>query len=124
MESTKESKRQKIDSDLEEEEQLRASLKIVSNEKEEIDYEVLGTRYLIVNWESAFYHTDRYEVPHNYYRVFRANGSLRYIKTFTEMVSRFDILDFIELHNDDIGKNQGKWIIKSWTFYENCRVHV
>ncbi|GJV87792.1 hypothetical protein Tco_1531730 [Tanacetum coccineum] len=35
---------QKTDSDLEEEEQLRASLKIVPDEEEEIDYEVLGTR--------------------------------------------------------------------------------
>ncbi|GJS34999.1 hypothetical protein Tco_0533381 [Tanacetum coccineum] len=138
-----------------EEEQLRASLNIVPDEEEEIDYEVMGTRYLIVNWESAFYHTDRYGVPHDYYRVFRANGSSRYIKTFTEMVSRFDRLDFIELHSlvmqrfstttpegidlvlwgdlrimfeetadDDIWKNQEKWIIKSWTFYENCGVHI
>ncbi|GJV36407.1 hypothetical protein Tco_1408884 [Tanacetum coccineum] len=75
MKATKKSKRQKIDSDLEEEEQLRASLKIVPDEKEEIDYEVMGMR------------------------VLRANGSSRYIKTFTEMVSRFDRLDFIELHN-------------------------
>ncbi|GJZ54171.1 hypothetical protein Tco_0609056 [Tanacetum coccineum] len=97
----------------------------------------------------------KYGVPHDYYRVFRANGSSRYIKTFTEMVSRFDRLDFIELHglvmqrfsktttegidlvhwgdlrimfeetaDDDIWKNQEKWIIKSWTFYENCRVHI
>ncbi|GJY36901.1 hypothetical protein Tco_0422279 [Tanacetum coccineum] len=99
MKATKKSKRQKTDSDLEEEEQLRASLKIVPDEEEEIDYEVLGTRYPIVNWESAFYHTDRYGVPHDYYRVFRANGSSRYIKTFTEMVSRFNRLDFIELHS-------------------------
>ncbi|GKC01410.1 hypothetical protein Tco_0987546 [Tanacetum coccineum] len=68
MKAIKRSKRQKNDSDLEEEEQLRASLKIVPDEEEEIDYEVLGT-------------------------------SSRYIKTFTEMVSRFDRLDFIELHS-------------------------
>ncbi|GJR61768.1 hypothetical protein Tco_1503930 [Tanacetum coccineum] len=136
-------------------ENTKLSLKIVPDEEEEIDYEVLGTRYPIVNWESAFYHTDRYGVPHDYYRVFRANGSSRYIKTFTEMVSRFDRLDFIELHslvmqrfstttpkgidlvlwgdlrimfeetaNDDIWKNQEKWIIKSWTFYENYGVHI
>ncbi|GKG22915.1 hypothetical protein Tco_0388218, partial [Tanacetum coccineum] len=24
----------------------------------------------------------------------------------------------------DIWKNQEKWIIKSWTFYENCGVHI
>ncbi|GJW63336.1 hypothetical protein Tco_0115220, partial [Tanacetum coccineum] len=69
MKATKKSKRQKTDYDLEEEEQLRASLKIVPDEEEEIDYEVLGTRYPIVNWESVFYHTDRYGVPHDYYRV-------------------------------------------------------
>ncbi|GKA10673.1 hypothetical protein Tco_0690106 [Tanacetum coccineum] len=74
MKAIKKSKRQKTDSDLKEEEQLRAYLKIVPDEEEEIDYEVLGMR------------------------VFRANGSSRYIKTFTEMVSRFDRLDFIELH--------------------------
>ncbi|GJY45541.1 hypothetical protein Tco_0434604, partial [Tanacetum coccineum] len=155
MKATKKSKRQKTDSNLKEEEQLRASLKIVHDEEEEIDYEFLGMRYPIVNWESAFYHTDRYVVPHDYYRVFRANGSSRYIKTFTEKVSRFDRLDFIELHSlvmqrfltitpkeidlvlwgdlrimfeeiadDDIWKNQEKWIIKSWTFYENYGVHI
>ncbi|GKB50360.1 hypothetical protein Tco_0901113, partial [Tanacetum coccineum] len=41
----------------------------------------------------------RYGKPHDYYRVFRADGSSIYIKTFTEMVSRFDRLDFIELHS-------------------------
>ncbi|GJU57246.1 hypothetical protein Tco_1235012 [Tanacetum coccineum] len=128
MKATKKSKMQKTDSDLEEEEQLRASLKIVPNEEEVIDYDVLGTR---------------------------DNESSRYIKTFTEMVSRFDRLDFIELHSlvmqrfstttpegidlvlwgdlrimfektadDDIWNNQEKWIIKSWTFYENYGVHI
>ncbi|GJX91568.1 hypothetical protein Tco_0344894 [Tanacetum coccineum] len=76
MKATKKSKRQKIDSDLEKEEQLRASLKIVPDEKEEIDYE----------------------------------GDLRIM--------------FEETADDDIWKNQEKWIIKSWTFYENCGVHI
>ncbi|GKC22410.1 hypothetical protein Tco_1024560 [Tanacetum coccineum] len=99
MKATKKSKRQKTDSDLEEEEQLKAFLMIVPDEEGEIDYEVLDKRYPIVDWESKFYHTDRYGKPHDYYRVFRADGSSRYIKTFTEMVSRFDRLDFIELHS-------------------------
>ncbi|GJY27521.1 hypothetical protein Tco_0403288 [Tanacetum coccineum] len=155
MKATKKSKRQKTDYDLEEEEKLRASLKIVPDEDKEIDYEVMGTRYPIINWESTFYHNDRYGVPHDYYRVFRANGSSRYIKNFTKMVSRFDRLDFIELHSlvmqrfstttpegidlvlwgdlrimfeetskDDLWKNQEKWILKSWNFYENYRVHI
>ncbi|GJR31448.1 hypothetical protein Tco_1107680 [Tanacetum coccineum] len=70
MKATKKYKRQKTNSDLEEEEQLRAYIKIVLDEEEEIDYEVLGMRYPTVNWESAFYHTDIYGVPHDYYRVF------------------------------------------------------
>ncbi|GKA23626.1 hypothetical protein Tco_0709659 [Tanacetum coccineum] len=99
MKATKKSKRQKTDSDLEEEEQQKAFLMIVPDEEGEIDYEVLDKRYPIVDWEYKFYHTDIYGKPHNYYSVFRADGSSRYIKFFTEMVSRFDRLDFIELHS-------------------------
>ncbi|GJT65003.1 putative ribonuclease H-like domain-containing protein [Tanacetum coccineum] len=98
-----------------EKEQLKAFLMIVPDEKGEINYEVLNRRYSIVNWESKFYHTDRYRKPHDYYRVFRADGSSRYIKTFTEMVSRFDRLDFIELHS---------LILKSWNFYDDRGVHI
>ncbi|GKB46050.1 hypothetical protein Tco_0896803, partial [Tanacetum coccineum] len=98
MKATKKSKRQKTDSDLKEEEQLRAYLKIVPVEEEEIDYEVMGMR------------------------VFKANGSSRYIKIFTEM-GDLRIM-FEETADDDIWKNQEKWIIKSWTFYENCGVPI
>ncbi|GJY27173.1 hypothetical protein Tco_0401899 [Tanacetum coccineum] len=98
-----------------EKEQLKAFLMIVPDEKGEINYEVLNRRYSIVNWESKFYHTDRYRKPHDYYRVFRADGSSRYIKTFTEMVSRFDRLDFIELHS---------LILKSWNFYDDRGVNI
>ncbi|GJU53633.1 putative ribonuclease H-like domain-containing protein [Tanacetum coccineum] len=87
------------DSDLKEEEQLKSFLMIVLDVEGEIDYEALDKRCPIVEWESKFYHTDRYGKPHDYYRVFRADRSSRYIKTFTEMVSRFDRLDFIELHS-------------------------
>ncbi|GJV82592.1 hypothetical protein Tco_1522490, partial [Tanacetum coccineum] len=149
------SKKQKTDDDLKEEEQLKYFLSIVPNEEEAIDYEVLDKRYPIVEWESKFYHIDRYGEPHDYYRVFRADGSSRYIKTFTEMVTRFDRLDFIELYSlvmqrfetttlegidlilwgdlrtmfeanvdDDLWKNQEKWILKSWNFYKNCGVHT
>ncbi|GJZ22132.1 hypothetical protein Tco_0559171 [Tanacetum coccineum] len=44
MKATKKSKRQKTDSDLEEEEQLKAFLMIVPDEEGEIDYEVLDKR--------------------------------------------------------------------------------
>ncbi|GJW33340.1 hypothetical protein Tco_0053372 [Tanacetum coccineum] len=69
MKATKKSKIQKTDADLEEEEQLKAYLKIVLNEEGIIDYEVLEKR---------------------------SNGSSRWIKTFSEMVTRFDRLDLVE----------------------------
>ncbi|GKA75041.1 hypothetical protein Tco_0781419 [Tanacetum coccineum] len=93
------SKKQKTKADLKEEEQLKTFLSIVPNEEEVIDYEVLDKRYQIVDWKSKFYLNDRYREPYDYYRVFRAGGSSRYIKTFTEMVSRFDRMDFLKLHS-------------------------
>ncbi|GKD51374.1 hypothetical protein Tco_1280350, partial [Tanacetum coccineum] len=109
MKATKKSKRKKTDSDLEEEEQLKDFLMIVPDEEGEIDYEVLDKRYPIIDWESKFYHTDRYGKPHDYYRVFRVDGSSRYIKTFTEMVSR---TMFEAIAEDDLWKNQEEWILK------------
>ncbi|GJX38984.1 hypothetical protein Tco_0252287 [Tanacetum coccineum] len=72
MKETKKSKRQKTDDDLDEEEQLKAYLKIVPDEEGIIDYEVLEKR---------------------------SDGSSRWIKTFSEMVTRFDRLDLEELYN-------------------------
>ncbi|GKA01753.1 hypothetical protein Tco_0674418 [Tanacetum coccineum] len=122
MKATKRSKRQKTNSDLKEEKQLKAFLKIVPDEEEEVDYEVLDKRYPIVDWESKFYHTNRYGKPHNYYKVIRSNGSSRWIKTFSEMVTRLDRM--ILRSYDDLWKNQEKWILKKWNFYENCGVHI
>ncbi|GJT31060.1 hypothetical protein Tco_0911335 [Tanacetum coccineum] len=75
MKAPKRAKRKKTDSDHEEENQLRTFLKIVPEEEEKIDYEVLGTR------------------------VFRADGSSRWIKTFFEMIKFFDRMDLVEIHS-------------------------
>ncbi|GJR28075.1 putative ribonuclease H-like domain-containing protein, partial [Tanacetum coccineum] len=99
MKATKKSKRQKTDADLEEEEQLKAFLKIVPDEEGIIDYEVLEKRFPIINWESKFYDFDRHGAECIYYRIFRSDGSSRWIKTFSEMVTRFDRLDLVELYN-------------------------
>ncbi|GJW79058.1 putative ribonuclease H-like domain-containing protein [Tanacetum coccineum] len=114
MKATKKSKRQKTDADLEEEEQLKAFLKIVPDEAGIIDYEVLEKRFPIINWESKFYDFDRHGAECIYYRIFRSDGSSRWIKTFFEMVTRFDRLDL----------NQERWNLKSWDLYENCGVHT
>ncbi|GJZ26789.1 putative ribonuclease H-like domain-containing protein [Tanacetum coccineum] len=76
------------------EEQLRASLKIVPDEEEEINYEVLGTRFSTTTPEGI---------------DLVLWGNLRIM--------------FEETADDDIWKNKEKWIIKSWNFYENCGVH-
>ncbi|GKB76453.1 retrovirus-related pol polyprotein from transposon TNT 1-94 [Tanacetum coccineum] len=99
MKATKKSKRQKTDADLEEEEQLKAFLKIVPDEEGIIDYEVLEKRFPIINWESKFYDFDRHGAECIYYRIFRSDGSSRWIKTFSKMVTRFDRLDLEELYN-------------------------
>ncbi|GJT01374.1 hypothetical protein Tco_0822543 [Tanacetum coccineum] len=66
-----ESTRKRPVSDLEEEEYLKTFLKIVPDE-ERIDI---------------------------YYRIFRSDGSSRWIRAFSEMVTRFDRLDLVELYN-------------------------
>ncbi|GJW11101.1 hypothetical protein Tco_1576928 [Tanacetum coccineum] len=93
------SKRKKTESDHEEEEDLKTFLKIVPDKEGIIDYEVLEKRFPIINWESKFYHYDRHGADGIYYRIFRSDGSSRWIKTFSEMVTRFDMLDLVELYN-------------------------
>ncbi|GJT18402.1 ribonuclease H-like domain, reverse transcriptase, RNA-dependent DNA polymerase [Tanacetum coccineum] len=92
------SKKQMTDADIKEEEQLKTLLSIVPNEEEAIDYEVLDKR------------------------VFRADGSSRYIKTFTKMG---DLKTMFEANAvDELRKNQEDWILKSWNLYENYGVHI
>ncbi|GJY42737.1 hypothetical protein Tco_0430950 [Tanacetum coccineum] len=94
------SKRKKTESDLEEEEEdLKTFMKIVPDKEGIIDYEVLEKRFLIINWESKLYHYDRHGAEGIYYKIFRSDGSSRWIKTFFKMVTRFDRLDLVELHN-------------------------
>ncbi|GKD55292.1 hypothetical protein Tco_1288679, partial [Tanacetum coccineum] len=62
MKATKKSKMQKTDSDLEEEEQLRAYLKIVPDEEEEIDYEVLGIRRRIDKEDKLWQNQERWNL--------------------------------------------------------------
>ncbi|GKB53944.1 hypothetical protein Tco_0904697 [Tanacetum coccineum] len=99
MKATKKSKRQKTDSDLEEEEQLKTFLQIVPDEEGTINYEVLEKRFPIVDWESKFYYFDRNGTECIFYKIFRSDGSSRWIKTFSEMVTLFDRLDLEELYN-------------------------
>nr|GFA66943.1 hypothetical protein [Tanacetum cinerariifolium] len=82
-----------------EKEKLKTFLKIDLDEEGIIDYEVLDKRFPIITWESKFYHYDRHGAERIYYRIFKSDGSSRWIKTFSEMVTRFDRLDLVELYN-------------------------
>ncbi|GJU79151.1 ribonuclease H-like domain-containing protein [Tanacetum coccineum] len=144
-------KRRKTDSDVEEKEKLKSFLNVEPDEDKAINYEVLQTRFLIVEWESKFYDYGHYGRELIYYRVIRADG----IKTFSEMVKLFDRMDLVEIHSlvmkrfatttpegidlllwgdlktmfesntdDELWKNQEEWNLLSWEFHENCRVHV
>ncbi|GKC56151.1 hypothetical protein Tco_1083749 [Tanacetum coccineum] len=64
------SKRKKTESNLGEKEDLKTFLKIVPDKEGMIDYE-----------------------------IFRSDGSSKWIKTFSKMVTRFDRLDLVELYN-------------------------
>ncbi|GJS12610.1 hypothetical protein Tco_0407082 [Tanacetum coccineum] len=72
---------------------------IVPDEERTVDYEVLEKRFPFINWESKFYHFDIHGAGCIYYRIFRSDGSSRWIKSFSEMVTRFDRMDLEELYN-------------------------
>ncbi|GKC17268.1 hypothetical protein Tco_1014050 [Tanacetum coccineum] len=92
-------KRRKTDSDVEEKEKLKSFLNVEPDEDKAINYEVLQTRFPIVEWESKFYDYGHYGRELIYYRVIRADGSSRWIKTFSEMVKLFDRMDLVEIHS-------------------------
>ncbi|GKD60276.1 hypothetical protein Tco_1297785 [Tanacetum coccineum] len=87
MKASKRSKRQKNDSNHEEENQLRTFQRGLKGKKNDSNHEVLGTRYPIINWESKFYDYGHFGRELIYYRVFRADESSRWIKTFSEMIN-------------------------------------
>ncbi|GKB41076.1 hypothetical protein Tco_0886018, partial [Tanacetum coccineum] len=115
------SKRKKTYFDLEEEGHLKTFLKIVPDKEGIIDFKVLEKRFPIINWESKFYHYDRHGAEGIQYRIFRSDGSSRWIKTFSEMVTR---TMFDANAEDELWQNQERWNLKRWNFYENCGVHI
>ncbi|GKB81468.1 putative ribonuclease H-like domain-containing protein, partial [Tanacetum coccineum] len=59
-----------------------------------------------------------------YYKIFRYDGSSRWIKTFSEMVTRFDRLDLVELYNLVMQRFETTTPEGVDDFYENCGVHT
>ncbi|GJT15470.1 hypothetical protein Tco_0874176 [Tanacetum coccineum] len=111
MKATKKSKRKKTDSDLEEEEQLKAFLMIVPNEEGIIDYEFLEKRF------------DRLDLEELY------NLVMKRFETTTpkgvDLVLWGDLRTMFDANAEDkLWQNQERWNLKSWDLYENCGVHT
>ncbi|GJY18453.1 hypothetical protein Tco_0389944 [Tanacetum coccineum] len=103
MKAPKRSKRQKTDSDHVEENQLRTFLKIVPEEEEKIDYEVLGTRVHVLRLEDG---TEINMLAERRYPLTK-NTLERMIDLKLTGVSDddivFDLLRFIKQHIDEFG---------------------
>ncbi|GJY93439.1 hypothetical protein Tco_0509221 [Tanacetum coccineum] len=85
-------KRQKTEYDSEKEE-LKAYLDIVLGEEFAMDFESLATKFPIVDWKTRV-------LAENfmYYQIFRADGSSKNYKIFSEMLDDFDKHDVLDLH--------------------------
>ncbi|GKC10279.1 hypothetical protein Tco_1001889, partial [Tanacetum coccineum] len=90
--SEESTKRQKIEDDVEKEE-LKAYLDLVPREEFAMEIESLATKYPIVNWKT-------HVLAENfmYYQIFRADGSSKNYKIFSEMLDDFDRQDVLDLH--------------------------
>ncbi|GKF59259.1 hypothetical protein Tco_0176045, partial [Tanacetum coccineum] len=119
----------KTDSDIEKEnDELRLCLTIASDEDKEVNYEIIDKKYPIIEWNFEYhgikpqFDETKYLEEININVVIRSNGQRIYFSTLMRVLSIFDRLDFIELGDlrimfeetadDDIWKNQEKWIIK------------
>ncbi|GKC71264.1 hypothetical protein Tco_1117147 [Tanacetum coccineum] len=80
-----------------EKEELRLSLKIISNDDSEVDYEPLSRKFLIVNWEYQL--LGKIEDKDMYiYKLTRADGSLSYHGDTQAFLRRLDMQDLNDLY--------------------------
>ncbi|GJR91078.1 hypothetical protein Tco_0215089 [Tanacetum coccineum] len=127
QDSSKRQKKKKETADYEEEkDELRMWLKVVPDEEEFVDPEILHTRFPIVDWESQSLYSM------HVYKIIRVVGNTSYHKIFESMLKSFDRHDLegdLKIlvdpkQDDDIWKNQNQWKIISWKLYETCGVHT
>ncbi|GJT97342.1 hypothetical protein Tco_1092860 [Tanacetum coccineum] len=121
MKATKKSKRQKTDADLEEEEQLKAFLKIVPDEEGIIDMKSWRRGFqLLTGNQNSMILTD-----------------MEQSASTTESLDLMEVLEGVDLvlwgdlrimfdanAEDELWHNQERWNLKSRDLYENCGVHT
>ncbi|GJR27767.1 putative ribonuclease H-like domain-containing protein [Tanacetum coccineum] len=137
-----------------EKEELRLSLKIISNDDSEVDYEPLSRKFPIVNWEYQL--LGKMEAKDMYvYKLTRADGSSSYhgdTQAFLRRLDRQDLNDLYRLvqerfqdhpleghdlllwgylrmifypdEKDELWMNQLDWKLLRWKLYESYGVHT
>ncbi|GJR97964.1 hypothetical protein Tco_0270138 [Tanacetum coccineum] len=137
-----------------EKEELRLSLKIISNDDSEVNYEPLSRKFPIVNWEYQL--LGKIEEKDMYvYKLTRADGSSSYhgdTQAFLRRLDRQDLNDLYRLvqerfqdhpleghdlllwgdlrmifdpdEKDELWMNQLDWKLLRWKLYESCGVHT
>ncbi|GJV25811.1 hypothetical protein Tco_1378506 [Tanacetum coccineum] len=137
-----------------EKEELRLSLKIISGDDSEVNYEPLSRRFPIMNWEYKL--LGNVDAKDMYvYKLTRADGSSSYhgdMQAFLRRLDRQDLNDLYRLvqerfqdhpleghdlllwgdlrmlfdpdEKDELWMNQLDWKLLKWKLYESCGVHT
>ncbi|GJX16689.1 hypothetical protein Tco_0217521 [Tanacetum coccineum] len=86
-------KKQKLEENDAEKEELRACLDIVPRDEIAMDFESLAIKYLIIDWKTHILTKNMM-----YYQIIRAYGSSKNYKIFSEMLADFDRHYVVDLH--------------------------
>ncbi|GJQ96673.1 hypothetical protein Tco_0007812 [Tanacetum coccineum] len=119
-------KKQKLEENNAEKEELRACLDIVLGDEIAMNFESLATKYPIINWKTHILIENIM-----YYQIIRADGSSKKYKIFSEMLDDFDRHDVGDLKTlfkpckeDEVWRNQQGYNLISWRLFDSCGVHV
>nr|GEZ35614.1 putative ribonuclease H-like domain-containing protein [Tanacetum cinerariifolium] len=123
--SKESSKKQKLEEDIDaEEDELRASIDIVSRDDIAINVESLATKYPIVDWKKHVLTENMIQDVMDLHRLIQE----RYDTTSPE---EYDLLLWGDLkilfepdEDDEIWKDQQDYNLISWRLYDSCGVHV
>ncbi|GJS17673.1 putative ribonuclease H-like domain-containing protein [Tanacetum coccineum] len=115
-------KKQKLEENDAEKEELRACLDIVPRDEIAMDFESLATKYPIIDWKTHILTENMM-----YYQIIRADRSSKNYKIFSEMLDDFDRQDvtlFEPCEEDEVWRNQQGYNLISWRLFDSCGVHV
>ncbi|GKE49291.1 hypothetical protein Tco_1480549 [Tanacetum coccineum] len=119
--SEESTKRQKVEDDVEKEE-LKAYLDLVLRGEFAMEIKSLATKYLIVDWKTHVL-TENFM----YYQIFKADGSSKNYKIFSEMLDDFDTDVVLDLH----GLVKARYMTSSpegydlsWRLFNSCVIHI